>query len=428
MNTHTLLPTWPLQAPKRAFVLLLAGVLGTLGGAATGQTHKTHGIDVLIDQALNRNPAVSAVQAEVEGAQGDVGVARLQLYPTFSVGSETDGNSPVTVLNVEQPLWSGGALTARIKAAEVGAEAAKAQVDVTKVTLALRLIDIWQGLLTSHNSLERQEESVKRYDRFQNMMRRRVDARVSPTIELDLLRARSLQARVELSDSQVLKRISLARLEQLVGNPVQGNTDALVAPVDMATLQAWAEPLKLEELLSQVASFAPVRKAELDALNAAETLKVRAAQQWPQVVARYRRQLSGSTLAGQDRETFSVGLSYTPGAGFSTLAQIKADTARLKSFEFSTEVVAQDVSEQVQVDWENLRRELTRQRSQQSSVDSNQQVLASYERQFVAGRKSWQEVLNAVRELSQAEVRVAESQAAAAAYYYRLRLRTTPQF
>lgn len=425
MNTHSLSPKRPLLAPKRVLVLLLAGFLG---GTAMGQTQPAHGIDALLDQALNRNPAVAAVKAEVEGAEGDVNVARLQRYPTFTVGSESDGNSPVTVLNVEQPLWSGGALTARIKAAEVGAEAAKAQVDVTKINLALRLIDIWQGLLTSHNSLVRQEESVKLYDRFQNMMRRRVEARVSPTIELDLLRARSLQARVELSDSQVLKRISLARLEQLVGNPIQGNTDALVAPVDVATLQAWAEPLKLEELMGQVTGFAAVKKAELDALNAAETLKVRAAQQWPQLVARYRRQLTGSTVVGQDRESFSVGLSYTPGAGFSTLAQIKADTARLKSFEFSTEVVAQDVSEQVRVDWENLRRELTRQQSQQQTVDSNQQVLESYERQFVAGRKSWQEVLNAVRELSQAEVRVAESKAASAAYYYRLRLRTTPQF
>jgi outer membrane protein, adhesin transport system len=51
-------------------------------------------------------------------------------------------------------------------------------------------------------------------------------------------------------------------------------------------------------------------------------------------------------------------------------------------------------------------------------------VLESYERQFVGGRKSWLDVLNSLRELTQLEISLAESRAVAAAAYYRLRWRS----
>jgi adhesin transport system outer membrane protein len=93
-------------------------------------------------------------------------------------------------------------------------------------------------------------------------------------------------------------------------------------------------------------------------------------------------------------------------------------------FELATDAIVQDLNEQVRVEWEGLRRDIDRQGVQNQAIISAREVLASYERQFTAGRKSWLDVLNALRELTQSEIRLAQAQASATAGLYRLRLRS----
>lgn len=59
----------------------------------------------------------------------------------------------------------------------------------------------------------------------------------------------------------------------------------------------------------------------------------------------------------------------------------------------------------------------------QSAVTGSQHVLESYSRQFTAGRKTWIDLLNAVRELAQNQYACADSQAVLAAAFYRLQVR-----
>jgi adhesin transport system outer membrane protein len=57
----------------------------------------------------------------------------------------------------------------------------------------------------------------------------------------------------------------------------------------------------------------------------------------------------------------------------------------------------------------------------QRASDINAEVVDSYTRQFVIGRKSWVEVLNAVREATQARYLVVDARAQAGAAAWRLR-------
>jgi len=142
------------------------------------------------------------------------------------------------------------------------------------------------------------------------------------------------------------------------------------------------------------------------------------------VVLRYRRQVTGLVVAGSDRDQIGIALNYAPGSGFSTLAKANADAQRLVGFELASDAIVQDLSEQVRVDWESLRRDMDRQGVQNQAINSAREVLASYERQFIVGRKTWLDVLNALRELTQGEVKLAQAQAGASAGLYRLRLRS----
>ena len=74
-------------------------------------------------------------------------------------------------------------------------------------------------------------------------------------------------------------------------------------------------------------------------------------------------------------------------------------------------------------DWASLQREFDRQSSLASTIDSASEVLASYERLYFGGLKSWLEVLNALQELSQSQLRLAQAGNATTLAYYRWRLR-----
>ena len=65
----------------------------------------------------------------------------------------------------------------------------------------------------------------------------------------------------------------------------------------------------------------------------------------------------------------------------------------------------------------------TRMAALEKSVVSSALVLESYQRQFQAGRKQWQDLLNQVRELAQNQYALADAQATMVGAMYRLQIR-----
>ena len=61
--------------------------------------------------------------------------------------------------------------------------------------------------------------------------------------------------------------------------------------------------------------------------------------------------------------------------------------------------------------------------SLEKSVAGSDKVLESYQRQFQAGRKSWLDLLNAVRELAQNQYALADARASMVAAMNRLQIR-----
>ena len=59
----------------------------------------------------------------------------------------------------------------------------------------------------------------------------------------------------------------------------------------------------------------------------------------------------------------------------------------------------------------------------EKTVAGSTLVLDSYKRQFEAGRKTWQDLLNAVRELAQNQYALADARASMAGAMYRLKIR-----
>lgn len=394
---------------------------------AKGAASPSHAVfEGLLTHVVSGHPQVRSAQAQGDGAKLDVDVAKWAYWPTVSINTQrTDGTlsggQSGSTYTVQQPLWSGGALTARVATVEKLEQASAEQVNVVRGDVALRLVDVWANLLDAEANRSVTTRTLEWLNRYQAIMQRRVSAGLSSAVELKLLAVRVSRAQADLADAQSAMQIAVQRMEQLVGSPVQKALPDLKVPLSQGPLAAWMAQQRPQGA-ERLAMHPAVRKAELDAAAAAEQLTVQKAERWPKLVLSYQRRM-GDVTAGTDRNLWSLGLNYTPGAGLASLSQSAADSARLRARLEAVDAVRQDKQEQLLQDWSTLQREFARQASVASTIDSASDVLASYERLYFGGLKTWLEVLNALQELAQSELRLAQAVNATTLAYYRWRLR-----
>ena len=389
----------------------------------------SHGVfEGLLRTATSVHPQVRAALAQGDGAKLDVDVAKWGFWPTLSFNTQrTDGPNTAAqkgaTFNVQQPLWSGGAVRARVAAAEKLDQASAEQVNVVRGDVALRLVEVWAGLLDAEANRAVTSRTLEGLNRYQAIMQRRVSAGLSSSVELRLLAVRVSRAQADLADAESAMQMALQRMEQLVGGPLQTSLPALRVPLPQGPLAQWMKMQRAEVAAERLAQHPAVRRAELDAAAASEQLKVQKAERWPKLVLAYQRRL-GDVTTEAERSLWTLGLNYTPGAGLASMTQSAADSARLQARLEAVDAVRLEKRELVLQDWTTLQREFDRQTSLASTIDSASEVLASYERLYFGGLKSWLEVLNALQELSQSQLRLAQAGNATTLAYYRWRLRS----
>jgi adhesin transport system outer membrane protein len=106
------------------------------------------------------------------------------------------------------------------------------------------------------------------------------------------------------------------------------------------------------------------------------------------------------------------------------LALADAASARAQTAKFQVTLAEREVSEKVSLDLVENRSARTRMESTASAAVSTRNVTESFLRQFVAGRRTWLDVMNAVREAIEARAALVEVQNSAMASAVRLQLRT----
>ena len=93
-------------------------------------------------QILATHPAIMSQQSYSKAAQADLDTASWQRYPVPSLGvTREEGGRSTTVLTVQQPLWTGGKITANINAAQSRFGIAEAAINETQRGVIFNLID-----------------------------------------------------------------------------------------------------------------------------------------------------------------------------------------------------------------------------------------------------------------------------------------------
>lgn len=378
-------------------------------------------IDGLILRATDTHPLVNAARADELAAQEGVRAAKLNLWATPSVSAGHDSRDGlISTITVKQPVWTGGRLTANINQSIYDEKAATAHIFDQQNTVAKNTIDIWKSYIYAISLQELYTVNLKRLREFEAMMQRRVDQGVSARIELDLVKNRILQDYNAYQGALEQERVAGARLAQLIGESL--GTKEYNVTMKMLTDYAKSQSADFENLVfhSSGASHPSVVRQHYQVEAAKQQAKSQSASRYPNLYVQYQHifKLEDKSNKGE----FSAGLSYDPGAGFSNMALARASEARAQSLIQSQEAARRNVMEGLQTQYQEFISAKDKERSLLSAIDGAQIVVDSYGRQFIAGRKSWLEVLNAVRELSDYQKQLLEVQSQMVASFYKLQV------
>lgn len=401
-----------------------------------------HAQDFLVERFLATvvftHPSVLAVRSELNAADTELTAAWQQLLPELQATTSNPTNRKVTdplvtqpksTVAVEQKLWAGGKLTSTIEVAEMAQKSAQAKLAEARLNIALSAVESLQAYRSAAERLRINEQTVQRLGRFESMMVRRVGSGVSAPIDATLVRSRMLQAQVDKSNAEAAQRLALSRLQQLsVGTyvhwpslTVQSLGPSLDTRLSKDPVAAW------QALEARVEQHPSVQRYQAEAQVARARQGVLSAEQFPVVYARLEQNHydnKSDYYKTREGAVGYIGLRFVPGAGFATLSQSRAAADRALSAEGQAQASRREITNQLRQDYEEWRSASDRLADYAIAEKNSAAVSESYERQFIVGRLSWQQTLDAVREHGQISQSLADTEASVWGASYRLRLRS----
>lgn len=407
--------------------------------ATLGSAYLSH----LVAQAAAHHPSVKGRMAEVTASLASVDAARWQYYPTPSVLTERGANQTThktgansvagstgsTTFRLQQPVWSGGRLDAGVRVSELKTSSALRAVEEAQLNVALRVAEAWQGLLVTYGRVQSSQQNLDKLEKLGEAMTRRVTQQVSPSVEAELSRSRLLQAKAELASAKIAYDGAKLKLIQWTGDLSAVRVED--RPLDDALLQQVlderAMPYKTSTgaALQQALERHPtMRRLEADLEVAQQDVQLKQSEQWPTVYARLDRQFTDNPNSGaRIADTVAyMGLQLSLGAGLSLRSQVEAALAKVQGLQSDKETALREVRERIESEWREYQSAVQRAEQAELVLQSTVELLASYERLFVVGRRSWLELLNTVKEVGFAQQSRNDLRAQIQASRFRLQL------
>ena len=379
--------------------------------AVSAQAQPVWNFDQVMQAALASHPLVLAKRSAQNAAQAEREGAEWQRYPSFSAEASTQsGGLNARLLRLEQPLWTGGRITAGINAAGSRFDAAGAALDEARQELSLKVIAAATEALRQQVRQQHGITGVKEHEKLLGMIQRRVAQEVSPLADQNLARARLYASANELSVTTQALNNALAQLAQLAGQPVTA--------IDAQGVTEAGAPASLDTAMTQALAHSPtLRRLAFEEETASAEIASKRSAYMPQLVLRVERSAGGQT---PDSRTMLVLLAQ-PGAGLSAKSGVDAAVARREAVRLAREAAERDMRERLTLDWNEWVAARLRLANADQARAMSTEVFESYARQFTTGRKTWIDVLNAVREATQSELAVVDARVQMLAASLRLR-------
>lgn len=407
-----------MHLPHRLHIALFAYTLlyATTGHAqqadpmAVSPLNYRHYLAVVVKQ----HPSVQSAQNQLESARQDVEGAKWQFYPTPSIGAEKSSKSAngisdsrTTYARMQQPLWTGGRLTAQLDKAQTQETIASLTLAEQRLTLAQRWLQLWAETQAAELKVQAFADSEEQHRKYVQQVQSRAQEGQAPRSDTQLSLTRLAAVQAELEQAHAQKRQTISRLKQLYGTALPVNAIRWTAALPSQIAAAAGPSRPASDWISLVQDQHPsLQKAAAVTRTVQADLDLSKAKKYPELYV--RGEITNGDVSKTTRQIY-VGMTSSFGAGLSSLSTIAAAQAKLDAQAHETETRRRDIAELVQADVQSLESQTQRLQYLEQAHASAHEYLQASERQFAAGRKSWQELMNTAREKAQTLAQLADA-------------------
>jgi adhesin transport system outer membrane protein len=382
-----------------ALITSLGASSQTLASQLPART-ELFGLESALTATLTRHPVIAGKAASVLAKDFTGEAVRTQRYPTVSVQAQqltNQGSSatnrpdnPIT-LRARQPLWAFGRIDSSIALAD--AETKTERTDFLRVqrqlieNTAISYAKV-QGLYKRQKVLI---ENVAAHEGLRDQIGRRETGQLASGADVRLANTRLIQAGAQKARVKGDLDVALAELLSLTQIAVSAETPVAARFTDLPDAGAL-------ETLAQAQS-AEVRYKAQQISRAKASVKQTQTASMPTLYLQADKSFNQPSYADTSQLGLVLEVNFE-GMGLATFNRSKAAGAQVAVAEEDLRSTRNDIGRTVQSLHASRRMQQTLVLALADSVHEVSALLDSYKRQYVAGTKSWLDVLNLQRELS----------------------------
>lgn len=395
--------------------MILVSPLRTIATAlllTTSVSASAHSLVEAIHQALVYHPQIQASQSQNNAQQANLAYSRSAFQPQLMLNSEIGRSSlstdspfpesgsrwPNSVnLVLSKTLYSGGALEAQSAIAEQQVAVSQAQLEQNKVSIAIQTIAAYANVIKQQQLLALYQQSLQTLTKAQKDTQKRFIAGEVTKTDVALAEARVAEASANVQQTLANLSYAQAHLEQMTGShiDVKNHLPSLPMPKDLATA------LQQAEKNPSIDAQQHLLKAQQQGIDLANS------EDKAHIVAEAR-------LASQDNTEFGYDRLSTWGVFVKAqlpLYQGNRTKAKLQQAHANYETAQQQLQQQqLLVDqglteaWYHWQAAQSRVPAYQAQVKAADSAVQSTRKELAVGTRTTLDLLNAERELLNAQV------------------------
>ena len=351
--------------------------------------------------ALKNHPAVKGVQSELAGQGFNIDTARAERYPNLSGQfSKQDDGSDYGTLQLRQPLWAFGKIDIPIAQAKEQYRVKELGLLQVQRQLLEETAAAYAAVLGTRRQLAVADENIAEHQTLYQRIERRRAGKLASDADVQLALSRLSQAESQREKLSGALRVALAELRALTQIEINADT-----PVD-PNLLTLPDPAGVKSLARKNNADILLKQQLIEV--AKNTVRLEKVASTPTLYAEAERDYLDSTNANETRLGIVIE-GRLGGAGLGIFSRVKSASARVEAARQDLGSTRNDVELRIDNLLTNLSLQSRLQQAQRHSVSAVRETRASFMRQYDTGRKTWIEVLNIQRELTEQRLQLVQA-------------------
>lgn len=359
-------------------------------------------LETALRTTLAQHPAVAGKRAEVQARHHELASEQGQQYPTFSAQASVNNNATQPAsLRLRQPLWSFGRLEAGVAVAE--AQLLAEQADLLRIQRDLidQTAAAYAKVLSARARSAQAQANIAHLAQLLDQIKRREQGQLASRADVALAQARWVQAKAQLARFEGDEALAREELLALTQTPVQADAEVNGAYTQFSGLDVLAP-----EVLQVSAN---VRAKERLIVLARTRVQQERTAAMPTIFVQADHYINTPNAAKSNVIALGFESNFV-GFGMVSKGRTLAAQARVDAAIQDLNTTRSALTRQVASLWRRRAQQHELLQELDASVRTLAELLASYQRQYQAGSKSWLDVINMQRELHEQRLQQVQAQ------------------